>query len=245
MISVSLVKVPSIHWLTPYWSHEFCSSDERGLMLRPRELLKHTSVREPVVWSSTHKGQVRIGSGVPGPRGGIGCILWTVEQHYVIICCPLNQTLSVGCNGSVSPLYIRAIEITTMHAWGWEHRKGRFKGARIEVCSRTTIQSQNLWEIDWLVSRTGSHSQVWLDRASCLGLTQPVQSLELLAYQPAPVQWVSWRGMTRALVLWARHSTMPILVAVVPSMFSWNTAGCRHFAKRPEKGVFLYSSEVC
>ena len=39
----------------------------------------------------------------------------------------------------------------------------------------------------------------------------------------------------RALVLWARRLTTPILLAVVPSMFSWSTACCRYFAKHPEK----------
>ena len=101
---LSLAKVPSLHWLSCYWCHEFCSSDERGSMLRLRELLKHTSVMKPVVWSSTHKGQVQIGSGVPAPGGETGCTLWIVEQQEVIICCPHNQTLSVGCIASVSPL---------------------------------------------------------------------------------------------------------------------------------------------
>ena len=29
------------------------------------------------------------------------------------------------------------------------------------------------------------------------------------------------------------------------SMFSWSTAGCRYFAKHPEKKHFLHSSELC
>ena len=49
MIPISLAEVPSFHRLTRYWGHEFRSSDKRESMLRPRELLKHTSVREPVV----------------------------------------------------------------------------------------------------------------------------------------------------------------------------------------------------
>ena len=68
MIPVSLVEVSLLHRFTQYWGHEFCSSDEQGSMLRPRKLLKHTSVREPVVWSGTRKGQVRIGSGVSHPE---------------------------------------------------------------------------------------------------------------------------------------------------------------------------------
>ena len=50
-------------------------------MLRPRELLEHTSVMEPVVWSGTYIGQVRIGSSVLVPGGETGCTLWVVEQH--------------------------------------------------------------------------------------------------------------------------------------------------------------------
>ena len=56
MIPVSLAGVPSLHRFTWYWGHEFSKSDDQGLMLRLRELLKHTSVREPVVWSSIRKG---------------------------------------------------------------------------------------------------------------------------------------------------------------------------------------------
>ena len=81
MLPVSLAEVPSLHRFTRYWSHEFSSSDERGLILRLRELLKHTSVMEPVVWSGTCKGQVQIGSGVPVPGDEMGCTLWVVEQH--------------------------------------------------------------------------------------------------------------------------------------------------------------------
>ena len=68
MIPISLAEVPSLHRFTWYWGHEFCSSDERGSIFRLRELLKHTSVREPVVWSGIPKGLVQIGSGVPAPR---------------------------------------------------------------------------------------------------------------------------------------------------------------------------------
>ena len=50
-------------------------------MLRPRELLKHRSVREPVVWSGTRKSQVWIDSAVPAPGGKTDCTLWVVEQH--------------------------------------------------------------------------------------------------------------------------------------------------------------------
>ena len=50
MIQVSLVEVSLLHQFTWYWDHEFCSSDERGSILRPREILKHTSLREPVIW---------------------------------------------------------------------------------------------------------------------------------------------------------------------------------------------------
>ena len=57
-------------------------------------ILKHTSAREPVVWSCTRKSQVRIGSGVPAPGGETGCTLWVVEQHEVIIYC--------GCIGSTA-----------------------------------------------------------------------------------------------------------------------------------------------
>ena len=60
MIPVSLEEVPSLHQFTHLvWGHKFCSSDERWLMLRTKEILKHTWVREPVVWSGTHKGQVQ------------------------------------------------------------------------------------------------------------------------------------------------------------------------------------------
>ena len=62
MILVSLAEVPSLHQVTRYWGHEFCRSDERRSILRLRELLKHTSVWEPVVWSGTRKVQVVIGS---------------------------------------------------------------------------------------------------------------------------------------------------------------------------------------
>ena len=79
MILVSLTEVPSLHWLTRYWGHEIHSSDERGSMLRLRELLKHTSVRKFVVWSSTRKGQVRIGSGAPAPGGKTHCTIWILE----------------------------------------------------------------------------------------------------------------------------------------------------------------------
>ena len=124
MIPVSLAEVPLLHWFTQYRGHEFCSNDEQGSMLRPRELLKHTYVREPVVWSGTRKGQVRISSSVPAPGSETGCTLWIIEQDLVIICCPLNQTLSVGCIGSVFTLYMLAIKITSIYTWGWEHQKG-------------------------------------------------------------------------------------------------------------------------
>ena len=81
MIPISLVEVSLLHRLTWYWGHEFWSSDEQRSMLRPREVIKHTSVREPVVWSSNHKGQVQIGSGVPEPGGETDSILWVMEQH--------------------------------------------------------------------------------------------------------------------------------------------------------------------
>ena len=81
MIPISLVEVQLLHWLTWYWGHKFCSSDEQESMLRPRELLKHTSVREPVVLSGTRKGLVRIGSSYPVPGGENGCTLWVVELH--------------------------------------------------------------------------------------------------------------------------------------------------------------------
>ena len=81
MIPVSLAEVPLLHWLTQYWGHEFCSIDEREPMLKLRELLKHTSVREPVDWSGTHKGQVLFSSSVSAPKGETGCTLWMVEQH--------------------------------------------------------------------------------------------------------------------------------------------------------------------
>ena len=80
MIPMSLAEVPSLHWLTRYWGHESCNSDEQKSMLRLRELLKNTYVREPVVWSSTRKGQVHIGSGVSAPGGETGCTLWVAEQ---------------------------------------------------------------------------------------------------------------------------------------------------------------------
>ena len=59
------------------------------------------------------------------------------------------------------------------------------------------------------------------------------------------VQWVSWRRMTSALVLWAMCSNTLTLLAVVLSMFSWSTTGCKYFAKCPEKVqidrfLFLY-----
>ena len=75
MLPVSLAEVPSLHRFTQYWGHEFSSSDERGLMLRLRELLKHASIREPIILSSTCKSQVRIGS------GETGCTPWVVVQH--------------------------------------------------------------------------------------------------------------------------------------------------------------------
>ena len=34
------------------------------------------------------------------------------------------------------------------------------------------------------------------------------------------------------------------LAGVVSSMFNWSTTGCRYFAKCPEKGVSLHSSEL-
>ena len=97
-------------------------------MLRQREILKHRSVREPVVLSGTHEGQVQIASVVPALGGETGCTLWVVEQHSVTICCPLNQTLSVGCIGSLSPLHILAIEVISIHTWGREHQKGTPEG---------------------------------------------------------------------------------------------------------------------
>ena len=75
VILVNFAEVTLLHWFTRYWSHEFCSNDERRSMLRPRELFKHTSVREPVVWSSTHKGQVQMYSSIPEPGGETGCTL--------------------------------------------------------------------------------------------------------------------------------------------------------------------------
>ena len=81
MIPVNLVEVPFLHRFTRYWGHEFCSTDERGSMLRVRELLKHTSVMKPVVWSGTRKGQVRIGSGIPALECETGCTLCVVEQY--------------------------------------------------------------------------------------------------------------------------------------------------------------------
>ena len=73
------------------------------------------------------------------------------------------------------------------------------------------------------LSKTGSHGKMWLDRVSCLGLTQLVQSLELLAYQ------YKCNGSPGGGV-WARHSTTPLLLAVVHSIFSWSTTSCRYFA---------------
>ena len=73
VIPVSLAEVPSLYQLTQYWGYEFCSNDERWLMLRPMELLKHKSVQDPVVWLGTRKGQVRIGSS--------DCTVWIVEEH--------------------------------------------------------------------------------------------------------------------------------------------------------------------
>ena len=75
MIPISLAEVPSLHWFTRFWGHKFCSIDERGLKMRFRELLKHTTVRELAVWSSTHKGQIWIGSRVPAPGGENDCTL--------------------------------------------------------------------------------------------------------------------------------------------------------------------------
>ena len=86
------------------------------------------------------------------------------------------------------------------------------------------------WETHRLVSRIGSHVQMWLDYASA---KFRITSLS------TQVQWVFWRRMARA-----RHSTMLILLAVVPSMFSWSTAGYRYFAKCPEKGGSLHSNEL-
>ena len=81
MIPIILAEVPSLHWFTRYWGHEFSSSDELKSMLRPRELVEHTSIREPVVWSGTRKGQVQIGFCVPAPGDETDCTLWVVEQH--------------------------------------------------------------------------------------------------------------------------------------------------------------------
>ena len=47
-------------------------------MLIPSELLKHTSVGEPVVWSGAHESQVQIDSSVSVPRGETECTLWIV-----------------------------------------------------------------------------------------------------------------------------------------------------------------------
>ena len=65
MTLVSFAEVPSLHRLTRYWGQEFCNSGERGMMLRPRELLKHIFVRKPVVWSG----------------GETYYTLWMVEQY--------------------------------------------------------------------------------------------------------------------------------------------------------------------
>ena len=43
--------------------------------------IEHIPVREPVIWYGTHKGQFRIGFGVPVTRGETGCTFWVVEQH--------------------------------------------------------------------------------------------------------------------------------------------------------------------
>ena len=44
-------------------------------MVRQRELLKHISAREPVVWLALKKGQIEIGSFVPMSGGETGCTL--------------------------------------------------------------------------------------------------------------------------------------------------------------------------
>ena len=81
------------------------------------------------------------------------------------------------------------------------------------------------------------------DRLSWVNVAEPCFLLEIdqarakcgITSLSTQVHMVSYRKMTRALVLWARHSTTPILLAVVPSMFSWKTAGFRYFAKCSEK----------
>ena len=80
-IPVRIAEVPSLHQLNQYLGHMFGSNDKRGLMSRPRELFKHTSIREPVSLSCTHEGQVQIGYSVPAPGGETDCTFWIVEQH--------------------------------------------------------------------------------------------------------------------------------------------------------------------
>ena len=53
MIPVALAEVPLLHWFTRCWGQVFSSSDERGFMLRIRELLKHTSIGERAFLSGT------------------------------------------------------------------------------------------------------------------------------------------------------------------------------------------------
>ena len=81
MLSVSLSEVLSLHWFTLYWGDKLYSSDERGSMLGLRDLPKHTFVREPVVWSDIHKGQLWIGSGVSMLGGETGCTPCVLEQY--------------------------------------------------------------------------------------------------------------------------------------------------------------------
>ena len=81
VMPVNLAEVPSLHGFTWYWGHNLCSSHKGRPILKPKELLRHISVREPVVWSGTRKGQIRIGSSVPAPGDETHCTLSVVEQH--------------------------------------------------------------------------------------------------------------------------------------------------------------------
>ena len=149
--------------------------------------------------------------------------------------------------------------IPTAHADNWNHQhiymemgtpEGTLsKGAMMEVCKRwwssgkqhprTNIQSQNLWETNWLVSRRGSHGQMWQDCASCLGLTQLVQSLDLLGYQhkyngfPGGGWWGPWSYGPGAQPCNLDYS----------GPFNVQLEHCRYFGKHPEKGFSLHSSK--
>ena len=143
-------------------------------MLRSRELLKHTSVREPVAWSGLvlvfQHPEVKLAA----PFG-----LWSSIKLLFAAHSTKHSPLDVlalyphcTCWQLKSPAYTHE-DGNTRRDVVKRHEDGGLLILIIfsPATSLHKIESQNIWETDWLVSRTGSHGQMWLNCASCLVLT--------------------------------------------------------------------------